>query len=143
MLRPRPLVRHIPLAARTIPLHPPRPSPAGERPRPGRTDRRRHAGGVERGTARLPPSTGPCTSTDTATRTTTSTPPAGPRRSGKGFIWLGLHEPSTDQLAQLGEVFDLHELALEDASNNRQRPKIERYDDSFFLALRTLALHRP
>ncbi|MBK6873472.1 MAG: magnesium and cobalt transport protein CorA [Kineosporiaceae bacterium] len=60
-------------------------------------------------------------------------------RSGEGFIWLGLHEPTTNQLNQLGEVFDLHELALEDASNNKQRPKIERYDDMLFLALRSLA----
>ncbi len=60
-------------------------------------------------------------------------------RAGKGFIWLGLHEPTTTQLAQLGELFELHELALEDASNSRQRPKIEKYDDALFLAMRTLA----
>ncbi len=33
----------------------------------------------------------------------------------------------------------MHPLALEDAANGRQRPKIERYDDMLFLALRTLA----
>jgi magnesium transporter len=60
-------------------------------------------------------------------------------RGGTGFVWLGLHEPTTSQLEQLGTVFDLHELALEDAANTRQRPKIERYDDVFFLTLRTLA----
>ena len=55
------------------------------------------------------------------------------------FLWIGLHEPSHEQLEQLGEVFDLHPLALEDAANGRQRPKIERYDDMLFLAMRTLA----
>jgi magnesium transporter len=60
-------------------------------------------------------------------------------RSGDGFVWLGLHEPSTDQLSLLGAVFGLHPLALEDASTGRQRPKIERYDDEMFFALRTLA----
>lgn len=60
-------------------------------------------------------------------------------REGDGFVWLGLHEPTTAQLNQLGDVFDLHPLALEDASNARQRPKIQRYDDTIFLALRTLA----
>ncbi len=60
-------------------------------------------------------------------------------KDGGGFVWLGLHEPHADQLAQLGGVFDLHPLALEDASNNRQRTKIERYDDAMFLSLRTLA----
>jgi len=57
----------------------------------------------------------------------------------EAFVWLGLHEPTARQLAQVGEVFDLHPLALEDATNPRQRPKVERYDDMLFLALRTLA----
>jgi magnesium transporter len=60
-------------------------------------------------------------------------------RTGKGFVWLGLHEPSTEQLAQLGEVFSLHPLALEDASSVRQRPKVERHESDIFLAMRTLA----
>ena len=60
-------------------------------------------------------------------------------KGDEGFVWLGLHEPSSEQLRQLGEVFDLHPLALEDASNNRQRPKVERYDDCMFFSLRTLA----
>ena len=60
-------------------------------------------------------------------------------RDGRGFVWLGLHDPTQTQLEQLGEVFNLHPLALEDASTARQRPKLERYDDVVFLALRTLA----
>ena len=60
-------------------------------------------------------------------------------REGDGFLWLGLHEPSTEQLSLLGEVFGLHPLALEDASTSRQRPKVERYDDAMFFSMRTLA----
>ena len=60
-------------------------------------------------------------------------------REGRGFVWLGLHDPTAQQLEQLGEVFNLHPLALEDAATARQRPKLERYDDVVFLALRTLA----
>jgi magnesium transporter len=60
-------------------------------------------------------------------------------RSGDGFMWLGLHEPNSEQLTLLGAVFGLHPLALEDSSNGRQRPKVERYDDEMFFALRTLA----
>jgi magnesium transporter len=60
-------------------------------------------------------------------------------RAGDGFLWLGVHEPGVRQLAQLGAAFDLHPLALEDAANARQRPKLERYDDMLFLSLRTLA----
>jgi magnesium transporter len=57
----------------------------------------------------------------------------------EAFLWVGLHEPSAEQLEQLGTLFGLHRLALEDAANSRQRPKIERYDDMLFLATRTLA----
>jgi magnesium transporter len=60
-------------------------------------------------------------------------------RAGSGFVWLGLHEPSSRQLEQLGEVFDLHPLSLEDASSARQRPKVERHENDIFLAMRTLA----
>jgi magnesium transporter len=60
-------------------------------------------------------------------------------KAGEGFLWLGLHEPTTDQLTQLGEIFGLHPLSVEDASNADQRPKFERYDDTVVLAVRTLA----
>jgi magnesium transporter len=60
-------------------------------------------------------------------------------RAGDGFVWLGLHEPTAAQLTQLGDAFDLHPLALEDAASPRQRPKLERYDDVVFLSMRTLA----
>jgi magnesium transporter len=60
-------------------------------------------------------------------------------QEGGGFVWLGLHEPSAEQLEQLGAVFGLHPLALEDAASPRQRPKIERHENDIFLAMRTLA----
>jgi magnesium transporter len=58
---------------------------------------------------------------------------------GEGFVWVGVHEPSLRQLAQLGVTFRLHPLAVEDAANTDQRPKLERYDDVLFLSMRTLA----
>jgi magnesium transporter len=60
-------------------------------------------------------------------------------RCGQGFVWLGLHDPTTEQLGRVGAVFGLHPLALEDASKGRQRPKVERYDDEMFFVMRTLA----
>ena len=53
-----------------------------------------------------------------------------------GFVWLGLHEPSPEELGEVGRRFDLHELALEDAANAHQRPKLEDYEDSYFVVLR-------
>jgi magnesium transporter len=45
-----------------------------------------------------------------------------------GFVWLGLLEPSDEELAQVRAAFGLHELAVEDAQNFHMRPKIELYD---------------
>jgi magnesium transporter len=56
---------------------------------------------------------------------------------GHEFVWLGLHEPSRDELESIGEAFGLHELALEDAAKAHQRPKLEDYDDSVFIVLKT------
>ncbi|MFN2612717.1 MAG: magnesium/cobalt transporter CorA [Solirubrobacterales bacterium] len=53
------------------------------------------------------------------------------------FVWIGLHEPAPELLAEVGRRFDLHELALEDATLAHQRPKIEDYDESYFVVLRT------
>ena len=52
------------------------------------------------------------------------------------FVWLGLHEPSKEELLDVGRRFNLHELALEDAYVGHQRPKLEDYDGSFFIVLR-------
>ena len=54
------------------------------------------------------------------------------------FVWVGLHEPDEEELAQVEEVYGLHPLAVEDALTAHQRPKLERYDDTLFLVLKTL-----
>jgi magnesium transporter len=54
------------------------------------------------------------------------------------FVWVGLHEPEQAELDAVAEVFDLHALAVEDAVKAHQRPKLERYEDSIFLILKTL-----
>jgi magnesium transporter len=53
------------------------------------------------------------------------------------FVWLGLHEPSAEELREVQTQFNLHELAVEDAQHAHQRPKLEDYDDSYFIVLRT------
>jgi magnesium transporter len=54
------------------------------------------------------------------------------------FVWVGLHEPEQTELDEVAEIFDLHPLAVEDAVKAHQRPKLERYEDSIFLILKTL-----
>ena len=53
------------------------------------------------------------------------------------FVWVGLYEPGEDVLDKLQEEFGLHDLAVEDAHNAHQRPKIEAYGNSLFIAIHT------
>ncbi|MEO8938893.1 MAG: magnesium and cobalt transport protein CorA [Burkholderiaceae bacterium] len=56
------------------------------------------------------------------------------------FVWVGLYEPDDALLAKMKEEFGLHELAVEDARNAHQRPKIETYGNSLFIVLKTAQL---
>ena len=60
------------------------------------------------------------------------------RRRDDGFVWIGLHEPDEEQIKGIAEIFELHELAVEDAVHAHQRPKLERYDDTLFMVLKTV-----
>ncbi|MFF4434252.1 magnesium and cobalt transport protein CorA [Streptomyces sp. NPDC001513] len=53
-----------------------------------------------------------------------------------GMAWIGLHRPTQPELHSLAAEFDLHELAVEDALEAHQRPKLERYGDTLFVVLR-------
>ena len=61
-------------------------------------------------------------------------------RHSDRFFWVGLYEPSEPLLAHIQQAFGLHELAIEDAHQAHQRPKLEVYDDSMFVVLRTARL---
>jgi magnesium transporter len=56
----------------------------------------------------------------------------------RAFVWVGLHEPDGHQMQAVADVFGLHELAVEDAVHAHQRPKLERYDNTLFLVLKTI-----
>ena len=62
---------------------------------------------------------------------------AAERRCDDGFVWLGLHDPDPEELREVAARFDLPALAVEDARHAHQRPKIEDYDDGYFLVLHT------
>ena len=53
------------------------------------------------------------------------------------FVWVGLYEPEETLLDKLQEEFGLHDLAVEDAQHAHQRPKIEAYGNSLFVAVHT------
>ncbi|MFD8014851.1 magnesium and cobalt transport protein CorA [Streptomyces sp. NPDC058955] len=58
------------------------------------------------------------------------------REHPDGMAWIGLHRPTEEELHSLAAEFDLHELAVEDALEAHQRPKLERYGDTLFVVLR-------
>ncbi|WP_128429057.1 magnesium and cobalt transport protein CorA [Streptomyces cyaneus] len=60
------------------------------------------------------------------------------RKRGAGFVWLGLHEPTDQEFAGIAELFALHPLAVEDAIEAHQRPKLERYDETLFAVFKTV-----
>ncbi|WP_406329100.1 magnesium and cobalt transport protein CorA [Streptomyces sp. NBC_00203] len=60
------------------------------------------------------------------------------RKSDEGFVWLGLHEPTAREFAGIAELFDLHPLAVEDAVEAHQRPKLERYGETLFAVFKTV-----
>ncbi|MCW2889976.1 MAG: magnesium transporter [Streptosporangiaceae bacterium] len=59
------------------------------------------------------------------------------REHGDCFLWIGLHEPTQEEFDLVREELKLHPLAVEDAVNAHQRPKLERYGDSVFIVLKT------
>jgi magnesium transporter len=52
------------------------------------------------------------------------------------LVWLGLYRPEPAELGELAELYDLPELAVEDAIKAHQRPKFERYGSTLFVVLK-------
>jgi magnesium transporter len=62
-------------------------------------------------------------------------------RGREGVLWIDVvGVGDADTVAALGEMFQLHRLALEDVINVHQRPKVEEYDDYLFAVTRMAAL---
>ncbi len=56
------------------------------------------------------------------------------------FVWVALYEPSPEELDEMAAQFELHPLAVEDASHGHQRPKIEEYGSQIFAVLHTVEI---
>jgi magnesium transporter len=55
-------------------------------------------------------------------------------------VWLDLCEPDQDDLQVISEEFGLHPLAIEDATQPHERPKLDRYQDHYFLTAYAVGL---
>ncbi len=56
------------------------------------------------------------------------------------FVWVGLFEPTMEEIEGLARTFGLHPLAVEDALNAHQVPKVEVYGDQIFVIAKTAHL---
>src|SRR5215207_5640314 len=59
------------------------------------------------------------------------------------FVWVALKDPDAEELEEMREQFELHELAVEDALHGHQRPKVEEYGDCVFVVMHTIELTEP
>jgi magnesium transporter len=57
-------------------------------------------------------------------------------RARGGFAWIGLYEPTEDELVSIAGEFGLRELAIRDALKLYQRPRVERYGETLFVMLK-------
>jgi magnesium transporter len=55
-------------------------------------------------------------------------------------VWLDLCEPDQEDLQLISEEFGLHPLAIEDATQQHERPKLDRYQDHYFLTAYAVGL---
>lgn len=56
------------------------------------------------------------------------------------FVWVALCDAQPDELEEMRIEFNLHELAVEDARNGHQRPKIEEYGESLFAVMKPVEI---
>jgi len=60
------------------------------------------------------------------------------RDEANGFLWIGLKDPTDAEFALVNQELQLHPLAVEDAVRGDQRAKIEHYEGSLLVVLKTL-----
>ncbi|SEI74217.1 magnesium transporter [Sphingobium sp. AP50] len=53
------------------------------------------------------------------------------------FVWIGIAEPTVEEMQILARTYDLHPLAVEDAIKANQLPKVDIYGDQLFVVART------
>ena len=58
-------------------------------------------------------------------------------RKPNAFTWIGLYEPTEAEFESIRSEFGLHPLAVEDAIEAHERPKLEVYGDMVFIVLKT------
>lgn len=60
-----------------------------------------------------------------------------------GFIWIGLREPTAEEIDDVGGDCGLHELLMEDVHKAHQRAKWDRFDEASLFVLKTAVYEPP
>ena len=58
------------------------------------------------------------------------------------FVWIGIADPTVEEMRSLQRHYDLHPLAVEDALKADQLPKVDVYGDQLFVVARTAHLEQ-
>lgn len=56
------------------------------------------------------------------------------------FVWIGIADPTAEEMRSLQDCYDLHPLAVEDAIKANQLPKVDVYGEQLFVVARTARL---
>jgi magnesium transporter len=64
------------------------------------------------------------------------------QRSG-GFLWVGLTNPSEEEMVEIGKIYNLHPLAVADAASGKQQPKVQSYPQHLFIVMWALMYRKP
>lgn len=54
---------------------------------------------------------------------------------GEFPCWLDIADPQSDEMELVAKELELHPLAVEDARNRHQRPKVDEYEDHYFIVV--------
>jgi magnesium transporter len=60
-----------------------------------------------------------------------------PNEDKAEFVWIGVADPSVEEMQTLARTYGLHPLAVEDAIKANQLPKVDLYGDQLFVIART------
>jgi magnesium transporter len=66
--------------------------------------------------------------------------PVSCRTNKSDFVWIGIADPTEEEMHSLANCYGLHPLAVEDAIKADQLPKVDVYDDQLFVVARTAHL---
>jgi magnesium transporter len=58
----------------------------------------------------------------------------------ENLVWIDLNKPEEAELQKIAEEFNFHHLAIEDAGLQHQRPKVDEYDNFYFVVFYSLMI---